>query len=189
VIASSERDARTPNLDALDAPSPSFAEDGARRRPLKLDIDAVRDAEARGSLTSLSDLIRRATRLASNLDRGKTASRLGMSFFEGLDSTERALAVQEANRRSGSISDILGSFPTPGLQTPQDGQFTRFSKLQHSQLPSESDVGEIRPRGRRCCGMPVWLFSVLMVFVVLLVCAAVLVPVVLLIILPGQKSS
>jgi hypothetical protein len=156
---------------------------------LKLDIDAVRDAEARGSLTSLSDLIRRATRLASNLDRGRTASRMGMSFFEGLDSTERALAVQEANRRSGSISDILGSFPAPGLQTPQEAQFTRFSKLQHSQLPSESDVGEIRQKERRCCGMPVWLFSVLMVFVVLLVCAAVLVPVVLLIILPNQKSS
>lgn len=48
------------------------------KRPPKLDIDAVRDAENRGSLTSLSDLIRRATKLATNLDRDKTASRLGM---------------------------------------------------------------------------------------------------------------
>lgn len=45
------------------------------RRPPRLDIDAVRDAETRGSLSSLSDLIRRATKLASNLDRGRTASR------------------------------------------------------------------------------------------------------------------
>jgi hypothetical protein len=41
-------------------------------------MNAVRDAEARGSLSSLSDLIRRATKLASNLDRGKTASRSDM---------------------------------------------------------------------------------------------------------------
>jgi hypothetical protein len=47
------------------------------RRPPRLDIDAVRRAEARGSLTSLPDLIRRATRLASLMDRGKRpASRL-----------------------------------------------------------------------------------------------------------------
>ncbi|KAG8415593.1 hypothetical protein J3458_009426 [Metarhizium acridum] len=36
----------------------------AMKRPPRLDIDAVRAAEARGSLTSLPDLIRRATRLA-----------------------------------------------------------------------------------------------------------------------------
>lgn len=41
------------------------------RRPRNLDMDAVRDAEARGSLTSLPDLIRRATRLAAMMDRGK----------------------------------------------------------------------------------------------------------------------
>lgn len=43
----------------------------AIRRPPRLDIDAVREAESRGSLTSLPDLIRRATRLAASLDRGK----------------------------------------------------------------------------------------------------------------------
>ena len=48
------------------------------RRPPPLNIDAVKKAEARGSLTSLPDLIRRATRVASNLDKGRTASRLGM---------------------------------------------------------------------------------------------------------------
>lgn len=45
------------------------------RKPAALNIHAVRDAEARGSLSSLSDLIRRATKLASNLDHGRTASR------------------------------------------------------------------------------------------------------------------
>lgn len=52
-------------------PSPGFSRLSAIRRPPRLDIDAVRDAEARGSLTSLPDLIRRATRLAAMMDRGK----------------------------------------------------------------------------------------------------------------------
>lgn len=55
----------------------------AIRRPPRLDIDAVREAEARGSLTSLPDLIRRATRLASMIDKGKRpSSRLDeLDFF------------------------------------------------------------------------------------------------------------
>ncbi|KAG5986358.1 hypothetical protein E4U54_005479 [Claviceps lovelessii] len=49
----------------------------AMRRPPRLDMDAVRAAEARGSLTSLPDLIMRATRLAAMIDKGKRpASRL-----------------------------------------------------------------------------------------------------------------
>lgn len=48
-----------------------FSRLSAIRRPPRLDIDAVREAEARGSMTSLPDLIRRATRLAASLDRGK----------------------------------------------------------------------------------------------------------------------
>jgi hypothetical protein len=59
-----------------------FADRPGRPRPPRLDVDAVREAEARGSLTSLPELIRRATRLAANLDRGKTASRLGLDFWE-----------------------------------------------------------------------------------------------------------
>jgi hypothetical protein len=52
-------------------PSPGFSRLSAIRRPPRLDMDAVRDAEARGSLTSLPDLIRRATKLAAMMDRGK----------------------------------------------------------------------------------------------------------------------
>jgi hypothetical protein len=50
----------------------------ALKRPEQLDIDAVKEAESRGSLTSLPELIRRATRVATNLDKGRTASRLGL---------------------------------------------------------------------------------------------------------------
>lgn len=56
------------------APTMSDKRPGGKKPP-RLDMNAVRDAEARGSLSSLSDLIRRATKLASNLDHGRTASR------------------------------------------------------------------------------------------------------------------
>lgn len=52
-------------------PERSWSRLSAIRRPPQLDINAVRDAEARGSMTSLPDLIRRATRLASMMDKGK----------------------------------------------------------------------------------------------------------------------
>lgn len=53
----------------------------AIRRPPRLDMNAVRDAEARGSLTSLPDLIRRATRLASMIEKGRRPA----SQFNALD--------------------------------------------------------------------------------------------------------
>jgi hypothetical protein len=60
----------------------NFSRLSAIRKPLRLDIDAVRDAEARGSLTSLPDLIRRATRLAAMMDKGKRpGSRLALNDF------------------------------------------------------------------------------------------------------------
>ena len=70
-------------LQPSSGPSPlasttSLGSEKVIKRPPKLNLDAVREAESRGSLTSLPDLILRATKLASNLDRGKTASRLGM---------------------------------------------------------------------------------------------------------------
>jgi hypothetical protein len=66
-----------PNLPKA-APTMSDKRPGGRKPP-RLDMDAVRDAQSRGSLSSLSDLIRRATKLASNLDRGRTASRADLA--------------------------------------------------------------------------------------------------------------
>lgn len=63
-------------VEALPAAAPTMSDKRpGGRKPPRLDIGAVRNAEARGSLSSLSDLIRRATKLASNLDHGRTASR------------------------------------------------------------------------------------------------------------------
>ena len=169
----------------------SLAQRVGSRRPPRLDVDAVKEAEARGSLTSLPDLIKRATRLASNLDRGRTASRLGLDWF---GEERRRSETSGENRRSGtSLSDILASFPPPGLATPTGSKGSRSmnqwpSGLRHGVLPSESDPGEAQPRRRRCCGMPLWLFLLLLLLLLLLVAAAVVVPVVL-VVLPRMRHS
>ena len=70
--------------------APSSVSEKGPRRPTPLNLGAVKEADARGSLTSLPDLIKRATRLASNLDRGRTASRLGMlDMLSAGDGTEK----------------------------------------------------------------------------------------------------
>lgn len=159
-------------------------------RPARLNVDAVRDAEARGSLTSLPDLIKRATKLASNLDRGRTASRLGMSEWLAGSNGE----IQEkgnVRKSAGSLSDILHSFPQPGENGDRRSHTMTWSSNQrHSALPSDSDAGDRKGKkdGRRCCGMPLWLFLVLLVFLVCLVAAAIIVPVVL-VVVPKQNDS
>lgn len=165
----------------------SLAQRVGARRPPRLNVDAVRDAEARGSLTSLPDLIRRATRLASNLDRGRTASRLGMDFF---GDENRKSQISSDKRRSGnSLSDILNSFPPPGLATPgsRGSRANWPSHLRHSTLPSESDPGDGR-RQRRCCGMPLWVFILVLLFLLILIAAAVLIPI-FLVVIPGEHKS
>lgn len=177
--------------NALDsAEQTSLAKRVGSKRPPRLNVDVVKEAEARGSLTSLPDLIRRATKLASNLDRGKTASRFGMGWF---DEERYKSDSNSEKRRSGSISDILASFPPPALATPPGSRGSRAltnwpSHLRHSALPSESDMGEVRPRRKRCCGMPLWVFLLLLLLVLMLVAAAVVVPV-MLIVVPRQRNA
>lgn len=78
----SRRLSTSPNAQTDPTIPRGFSRLSAIRRPPKLDIDAVRQAETRGSLTSLPDLIRRATRLAASLDRGRRpASRFDMDDF------------------------------------------------------------------------------------------------------------
>lgn len=157
-------------------------------KDLTIDVGAVKDAEKRGSLTSLPDLIRRATKLATNLDRGKTASRLGLNFFDWNGSTDalEKYGKAEKNRRSGSLSDMLGAFPTPGSR---DSKAHFSSLLQRGQLPSDSDADEIRNKPKRkYCGLSLWAIVLLAVVLFLLIAAAIIVPVVLLVI-PKQAND
>jgi hypothetical protein len=160
----------------------------SNRRPPHLDMEAVRDSETRGSITSLPDLIRRATRLAANLDRGKSSSRTGMREFS---------EKKEHRRRSGSISDILAAFPPPSRGTP-DG--TRPNSRWPSPFPSklnqrmsyltsqESSSTQVPPKSRRCCGMSLPTFLVIMLLLAVLITAAIVVPIVL-IVLPRQRQA
>ena len=93
---------------ALESGTPSpvtspalLAGDKLLKRPPRLNIDAAKNTDARASLTSLPELIRRATKLASNLDRGRTASRLGMRDVLGPgDAREKALSCMSCNLRT-----------------------------------------------------------------------------------------
>ena len=168
------------------------------KRPPRLNVDAVKEAESRGSLSSLPELIRRATKLASNLERGKTASRLGMDFWE-LGSAEKGRNTPPSgrNRRSGSsLTDMLSAFPPPALGTPPPGSarspnnpFRSPSNLNTSQTAEDQrNTPPPQKRRRRCCGMPLWVFILIMVALVLLVAAAIIVPIAL-IVLPRQNGG
>ncbi|KAG6038176.1 hypothetical protein E4U41_004485 [Claviceps citrina] len=150
----------------------------AMRRPPRLDMDAVRAAEARGSLTSLPDLILRATRLAAMIDKGKRpASRLDM-----LDGS----MDEKDDRHKSGFSDMLAAFPPP-LHTPRNNNASRSSWFRGGIWPtaqgqdrpthSRSPSGQIVPKPKRlCCGLPMWAF-ILSIFVLLcLIAAAIVIP-------------
>lgn len=81
-------------------PEIQYNRNSAIRRPPKLNLNAVRDAEARGSLTSLPDLIRRATKLASMMNEGKRpASRLNdLNSFPMEGSEKGSLGTRSSHR-------------------------------------------------------------------------------------------
>ncbi|OAX79021.1 hypothetical protein ACJ72_06664 [Emergomyces africanus] len=154
-----------------------------RRRPPQIDMDAVRQAEARGSLTSLPELIRRATRLATNLDHGKTASRFGISDILNASEGHRG-------RNSGSISDILASFPPPAIAAPAgDDQFPgTFTNTDPRSRPDAEGNPEKRPR--RCCGLPVWAVLLILLISLAIISIAVIIPVQLTVLRqPAQPAS
>ena len=157
-----------------------------KRPPLRIDVDAVREAEARGSLTSLPELIRRATRLAANLDRGKTASRLGLDFWES------GAPEKNANHKSGSFGDMLAAFPPPGEATPNGANTPNpkgMGKWPSGGYGTDSALSDRKSnRRRRCCGMPMWTFVTLLIVLLFLVAAAVIIPIVL-IVIPRMKNT
>ncbi|KAL4885041.1 hypothetical protein BJY04DRAFT_158618 [Aspergillus karnatakaensis] len=173
-------------------PTMSEVRPGARRPP-RLNMNAVRDAEARGSLTSLSDLIKRATKLATNLEHGRTASRNDLLNGGG---GSRFHPHGDPNRKSGSIKDILASFPNPAA-TPEGRSswpiFWRRSTLHqlHSQeqgRDANQEKGSTRRR-RRCCGMPLWAFITACIILLLIITAAVLIPIFLVVVPRENKSN
>lgn len=88
-------DAHTSLEMATDPEKSSPTSTGKRRIPPRLDMSAVREAEARGSLTSLPDLIARATKLAARLEHGRPDSKMwGRDSFFGARSTSKSLTLK-----------------------------------------------------------------------------------------------
>ena len=200
--ADADRSGMRSPVQVLQAAAPrqtSLAERVGMRRPPRLNLDAVREAEARGSLTSLPELIRRATRLAANLDRGKTASRLGLDFWEnGAPDKEMGRSLS----RSGSLTDMLAAFPPPGDATPtgEKSPARRASPwpsglgqredAARSATPAAAKRGSPQKRpARRCCGMARPVFITLLVVLLFLIAAAVVIPIVLIVVPKSRAAS
>ncbi|KAL2149888.1 hypothetical protein VTH82DRAFT_7564 [Thermothelomyces myriococcoides] len=206
--SASADDPSTPSPRATPSPKPaaepqSHRRFSALRRPPRLDIDAVRKAEARGSLTSLPDLIRRATRLAASLEKGRRPA----SRFDDLDDTPDR-AYDREKYRSG-LSDMLAAFPPPAQQpaTTNNRRSIRDSireQVQSWPLPlyanrnldtsQEADPpgdsrSSMREGKRRYCGLPWWGFLLLLIAVLGLIAAAVALPVEFLVIRKQDKAS
>lgn len=162
----------------------SVNSDKGPRRPPRLNLNAVREGETRASQTSLPELIRRATRLASNLDRARTHSRVGL-----MD------RLSQRNSRQNSISDILAAFPSPSIGTPRSLRWQSTGKTTISKdpvpplpEPKSKEGNPEKPKGRRCCGMPLWIFLLILGILVLLIAAAIVIPITL-IVLPRMRNK
>ncbi|KXX80876.1 hypothetical protein MMYC01_202056 [Madurella mycetomatis] len=199
--SSSQRATPSPNPTAGGR---AYSRLSAIRRPPRLDIDAVRKAESRGSLTSLPDLIRRATRLAASLEKGRRpASRFDdLDDFSGLDD----YGVDGEKHRSG-LSDMLAAFPPPAhpaaaqsrrsirdsireqVQSwPLPINFNRTLNTSQEAVPTSDSQRSGRKRGRRCCGLPLWGFIVVLIVVLVLIAAAVVIPVEFFVIRPQNAE-
>ncbi|RYP44276.1 hypothetical protein DL768_009246 [Monosporascus sp. mg162] len=182
-------------------PSPKPFRLSALRRPPRLDIDAVRDAEARGSLTSLPDLIRRATRLASIIDKGRRpTSRFGeLDFPEAIYGSDGDRNTLDREKYQSGLSDMLAAFPPPATGSRQaDRQsgnswplpFVRRSYRGPDQSGNQPADGGEQKRKRRCCGMPLWAAIVLLLTLLCIIAAAIILPLYFLVInKPGDNGA
>ncbi|KAI1140799.1 hypothetical protein F5Y05DRAFT_402883 [Hypoxylon sp. FL0543] len=179
-------------------PSPRPARFSAIRRPPRLDMDAVRAAEARGSLTSLPDLIRRATRLAALMDRGRRpASRFDeLDFPEDVYGGDPEKELSYDQRHQSGLSDMLAAFPPPasrnGARQSRVSTSWPLGRRSFRGPPVATDQdGDSEPgqpkKKRRCCGLPFWTCFALVIIILCIVAAAVVVPVKLLVV--DKKSE
>ncbi|KAI5925722.1 hypothetical protein F4810DRAFT_28419 [Camillea tinctor] len=182
-------------------PSPRPFRLSGLRRPPRLDIDAVKAAEARGSLTSLPDLIRRATRLATMIDRGRRPA----SRFDDLDFPEELYARDiekntpyDPEKHQSGLSDMLAAFPPPASRRSMRQSGTSWPLPANAQtfraVPAANrqqvEPEEQKKKKRRCCGLPL---SAVLIIVFLLLCiiaAAIVVPLELLVLnKPSEKAT
>lgn len=186
-----QREEKTPSPQETLEPR-QYSRLSAIRRPPRLDMDAVRKAEARGSLTSLPELIRRATKLAASLEKGKRPA----SRFDDLDySGSEGYGVRNEKHQSG-LSDMLAAFPPPAQPGASSSRRSiRNSIRDHVQSwplpmntrsnntsreangPDSDPDNPDKKQNRRCCGLPLWGFIVVMIVILVIMAAAIIIPI------------
>ncbi|AEO65148.1 uncharacterized protein THITE_2111862 [Thermothielavioides terrestris NRRL 8126] len=196
--SASADDPSDPSRGATPSPNPQvagrpYSRLSAIRRPPRLDIDAVRKAEARGSLTSLPDLIRRATRLAASLEKGRRPA----SRFDDLEDLPDNRVDSDPEKRRSGLSDMLAAFPPPAHPPANQNQRSIRNSIreqiqswplpinvnrtpntsQEAAANSDSQREDEKRRGRRCCGIPLWAFILIVIVVLILIAAAIVIPV------------
>ncbi|RCI15738.1 hypothetical protein L249_2912 [Ophiocordyceps polyrhachis-furcata BCC 54312] len=167
----------------------------------------------RSSMTSLPDLIRRATTLASMIDKGtRPGSRVGdlnafaaavpaptTNYSSGNEkSTSVSMTATDSRDGDSSLSDMLAAFPPPAQTPPRnvngsqdslvapDSWRSRFSYdgppvSSRSRSPL-SPQQSVKKRGRRYCGMPLWLLLLLIFLLICIIVVVIVVPVELLVV-------
>jgi hypothetical protein len=160
--------------------------------PPPLNVNAVRDAEVRGSLTSLPDLIRRATKLAANLDRGKTASRLGLDWMTVGDVDNLEKADAEKGTGNPELDDSVQTGTTLQNPTSEHEQHSPSEKRDRDRDRDRARRSSRHPskkKKRRCCGMERNCFIGVVLLLTLLIAAAVVIPVTLIVLPKLHKAS
>ena len=169
----------------------SFGDRFGNKRPAQLNVPTTRGTEGRSSLTSLPDMIWRATKLAANLERGRTTSTFGVDSHLGPDHHHHPHHPKKMSKPE-SIKDMLASFPPPALGTPTLDSRGGLSPSRYGDSSGSGYAKEYsgldKGMQRKCCGMPRWLFLA-MALTVILVIAVVVVIVVVLVILPGKDGG
>lgn len=141
----------------------------------------------RMTTSSLPELIRRAGKLAADLEKGRTASEV---FEASQDST-----ITASRASSGSLSYILASFPPPRNDTPAGFMrsswpfFTSKGRVRGSgSVGSRDDYDDSTDKPqKRYCGMSRTVLIIVCVLAVAIIAAAVIIPVAL-VVLPQNQN-
>ncbi|KAJ9641390.1 hypothetical protein H2199_005360 [Coniosporium tulheliwenetii] len=179
----------------LDPSSPSNSSteslDDFKRKEMMLD---TKTPPARSAARSpLPPVDSKVEQILGGLEKGGALDSDAIGRFKSPTQTS---LFDDEKRRSGSLSDILSSFPPPGLGSSiGDGTPGRTisrmpSNLAMGQSASNQPSGshKSQPRRRKCCGMPLWGFATLLVILLILIIAAIIIPIVL-IVLPNREAN
>lgn len=93
------------------------------------------------------------------------------------------------DRHHSGLSDMLAAFPPP-VQTPRGNRHSRASWLRPGSWPAVADQAQrghsrssstrsndgAKKQGRRCCGLPLWAFILVVVLLLCIIVAAIVVP-------------